>query len=393
MKKATAEEAHIGQNKILTNKSIAGLQELIVELSTQCSEAERNTEESHRTEAKFEEEKGTLTARIAELKRQLREVDERNAKLSEEKRELKATAMRKLASAKMDEKANENKKLLQEKEDLARKIRERRLEQENEMREVNAMIFEAENQEKQLKKRESKAQESIQKSAEEIQRQADATKSQYEVSQSVSKMASERLVKLVAEIDVKLKSISGEINTVQAQCDKLAEQKEDLNKEFDEAMSASQKMQDEVSKLSAELGAQRAESFDLENQLSSLKLELSSIESQLQSTSRRKKEIAMANRQEMAELETTLKDLAQKEARFKQPSLYVQWKDLARKCSEIEQEYTTKKAALANYKMLQVVFEETQTMLTEKQEEIERLRKIIKREKDFFQQKVAELTS
>jgi chromosome segregation ATPase len=335
-----------------------------------------------------------LQGKIAELKQRLKSADEESERASEERRRAKAEAMKKLGSQLIAEKVEERNRLFEQHKALVKAQSERQETAEQELREISETIAQSELEAEELSERVKNGPMVLQRAVEEVKAQADSMRQRCETSRALAESARQRLSQMVGESEAKRKIVAEKVDALRADCDRMIARKKALEEEFEHLKRGEESLEGELRALSDGISKSRALITEKERELAPLQVEVARLESLSRAVVGKCRTLNASGQKEITQLQERLQLLGLREQRVSdRPSLFGRWKELTKLCGELLQEAETKRAAVQKYAALDCVFEHTLELVAERQEQLDALSRTIRREKDFFHQRVAELTS
>jgi chromosome segregation ATPase len=364
----------------------------VEQLSKESSEVESDLQAANQEKAELEEKVAQLQARLTDLKQKLNAADEENERAAEERRRLKAEAMKNLSDRLIAEKLNERKQLAEQHQLLIASNAERQEQNDQKLRELALLISQTEFEANELAARVANGPSAIQKSVDDVKSQADAMKHRYETTVAIAETATQRLARVVADIDMKREALRVKIDELKSNCELMNRKRLAVKDEFQSSIRLERQLQNELQRLSESIPKKRERSAQKGAELAPIQCEVDRLEGQLATVLGKLKGLTLTSQRQISELEARLDELQAKQGRASgQRCMFARWKELTRVCGQLEREAESKRSAIEKQTALDRVFEQTLEVVADKQEELDSLKRTVHREKDFFRQQVAAL--
>ncbi|OHS96283.1 hypothetical protein TRFO_37556 [Tritrichomonas foetus] len=382
--------------KIMIDKKIRDLSTQIdqekeesLKFSTENSQAENNLQVVKEEQSKFLETVNQYRNKIADLKEKIKNADIENERALIEKRKMKVENMKNLTNSLIEKMENERIQISTQIKQFTNEQIQQEEKDETEIRDMRNMISDAEIEGRTLNQRFLDTKTSVPKLVEPIEMQIDSLKSIFSANESVEKTVLERLSGRLAEIEAKKESVENSTNSMRLELDKLNQEKSLLN--MDSSFSTSQELSKSIEAVSNDIESIKSSNYDLSSQMHSIQAEIALTKSKLRQISGRSRNLESQYLSDIRNLEYQLEQFRKQEENASSPSLFAQWKKLAKKCGDMDNELELKHGVIQKKREIEIVFNQTLEIVAERQESLDIVKRTINREKDFFKQRVAEL--
>ena len=364
-------------------------QDIITKLCAENSEAENELQKANSKRQEYVEKINQNRERVTNLKQKIQDAYFESEKNIQEQRRMKAQSMKNYTSSLLETMEREKNELITQLQNNSNNQIQQEEKNDNEIRDIKNMISDAEIESISLNQKFNDTKISIPKLVEPIEMQIDSFKSSYNANELIEKSVIDRLMKSLAEIEAKKESVDSSYHFLRAEFNKLIQEKASLNSESSSAKS--QELNKSIEVVTKEIEELRNILFDSKSKVHSLQADISIKNSKLQQISGQIKNLEVNYNNQINTLNNQLQHFEKQINSAASPSLFSQWKKLAKECGDIENEIQMKLETIKKQKDLEIVFNQTLEILAERQESVDQVKRAIHRDREFFKKKVTEL--
>ncbi|EAY06350.1 hypothetical protein TVAG_151570 [Trichomonas vaginalis G3] len=389
LEKYKSDEQKINKKIPIITERIKPLVEENERLSNECGILSINLRKEQTTKTNFLAQQANLHERINGLKNKISDSNKAAEQVRIDKIQQKAIAMKEFTSKKISQINKDKEELLQQIADLQEFKSNQKDEFEYESSRFKALLDVSRIENQQLNVRMDSLRKSLKDITRPLREQIDSLKLTIESSENNWNSFSLRVKQEIAENNAKIENFVEQSDKISQN---LKEEKDATEETKDKIQNLQNKIEDLKKKYSNEViqSAQRKleEAKQLtaakQNELTKKQLSFHEYSQKLNSLARKKSEMR-------SDLEKRLKSANDIIEQGKKPSTFIKWKKLTKQLTDLEKEEIQLRNEIKQNDQINILFEQSVEIISERQEQVDSVRRTIQQEKDNFQKQLLQL--
>lgn len=362
-------------------------------LAEENSKAENELQTIRQEVLKFNQSVESMQNEILEKKEKLKQIEADNQIAIEKKRRGKIDAMKNLAQTVLDKIDKERIDILTQLNELSMNDTKTLESEELARNDIAIMINQSEIDAKILEKKFEETKNSIPNQTRPLENQIEMIKTVYANNEKVEKSVIQRLRNQLSVIELKQEDANLSIKKLNEQIDKATAEK--LSLTSDQIVNEIHDISIQIEKMNSSISQLKETSFDLTGQIHQLKADISIKKSKLSQIETTKRSLETQYLSQLRELqEQTKVESVDKQTEYRTDSttsLFRCWKDLALECGRIDAEIEKMQKVIESEKDIEKVFHHALSVVSDRQESVDQVKRIINRERDFFHKRILEI--